>query len=162
MVQPPDDLRPLRTIIPAGAVAGTLDITAAIVIWALRGVRPIRILQSVASGLLGRAAFTGGFRTAALGLLLHFCIATTWAAIYYVASRKFRVLVERPLVFGPLYGVFVYAIMYYLVLPLSAFPGRPQALPMALLMVAVHIACIGTPIALMVRRGAAISAPPAP
>lgn len=158
----PNEVRPLRTILAAGAVAGALDITAAIVIWAIRGVHPVRILQSVASGLLGRAAFAGGLRTAALGLCLHFFIATTWATIYYVASRRLRILVDRPLELGTLYAVFVYTMMYHVVLPLSAFPGRPQTLPMALLMVAVHITCIGIPIALLVRRGTTVHATPGP
>ena len=65
--------RGLKTIVIAGLVAGALDITYAFIIWGLRGVSPIRIGQSVASGLIGReAAVGGGTATGMLGLLLHF------------------------------------------------------------------------------------------
>jgi hypothetical protein len=36
---------------------------------------PARILQSIASGLLGQASYPGGTLTVALGVLLHFTIA---------------------------------------------------------------------------------------
>src|SRR5690242_6943568 len=90
----------------AGLIAGTLDITAACITSTLRGGTPLRLLRYVAGGLLGPNAFNGGLGTAALGLGLHFLIATSWAAIYYAASRKLKVLVERPIVCGLLYGIF--------------------------------------------------------
>ncbi|MEO7167842.1 MAG: hypothetical protein ABI787_09650, partial [Spartobacteria bacterium] len=68
-------LSPFRAILIGGAIAGILDITYAIGFSAWRGVAPLRLLQSVASGLLGAPAFEGGLPTAALGLFLHFCIA---------------------------------------------------------------------------------------
>lgn len=151
----------LRTILTAGALAGALDIAAACGIYALRGVSPVRILQSIASGLLGRAAFDGGAGTAVLGLILHFSIATTAAAVYYAASRKLRSLVRRPLLFGALYGVAVYAFMNHVVVPLSAVSPRPFVLHMAVLMVAVHVLCVGLPIAFIVRRAGVVAARPA-
>ncbi|HET8647044.1 MAG TPA: hypothetical protein VFO85_16225, partial [Vicinamibacteria bacterium] len=93
--------RDVRAILLGGLVAGTMDITAAILLYARRGVPPLRILQSVASGLLGRAAFTGGVPTAALGLALHFFIATTAAAVYVLAARRLP-LARWPLVGGVL------------------------------------------------------------
>jgi uncharacterized membrane protein YagU involved in acid resistance len=147
----------LRTVLTAGLVAGAIDITAAFTIYALRGVAPHRILQSIASGLLGRAAFSGGFRTAALGLLLHFLIATTAAAVYFGASRKWGRLTERPILFGAIYGVAVYAFMNHVVVPLSAVTKRPFDPGMAALMVGVHIACVGVPIAVVVRRLGAVA-----
>lgn len=143
---------PAYPILTGGLIAGTLDITAAIVVYAFRGVRPVRILQSVASGLLGPAAFTGGAATAALGLALHFLIATTAAAVYTLASRRLRALVRQPLPWGALYGVAVYLFMNFVVLPLSAMRRQPFALEMAAIMVTIHIVCVGLPIALAVRR----------
>ncbi len=145
-------MKALRAILTGGIVAGTLDIVAAITIYAVRGVSPVRILQSIASGLFGRAAFAGGARTAALGLFLQFFIATVATAAYYVASRKWKALIHRPILYGALYGVAVYAFMNYVVLPLSAVAKRPFVLSTAVLMVAVHIVCVGIPIALAVRR----------
>jgi hypothetical protein len=67
-------------ILWGGLVAGILDISDAIVTWGMRGVPAGRILQSVASGLLGRASYEGGWATVALGTFLHFFIATGAAA----------------------------------------------------------------------------------
>jgi hypothetical protein len=143
---------PAHPILTGGLIAGVLDITAAIVIYAFRGVRPVRILQSVASGLLGPAAFTGGATTAALGLALHFFIATTAAAVYFLASRGLPALVRRATLWGSLYGIAVYLFMTFVVLPLSAVRRQPFNPEMAALMVVVHIICVGLPIAYAVRR----------
>lgn len=148
----PDGPRALRAIFWAGSAAGALDITAAIVVYAFRGVAPIRILQSVASGLLGAEAFKGGLGTAALGTALHFFIAFTAAAVYYAASRKLGVLVRRPVASGLLYGVAVYLFMNWVVLPLSAVARRPPSAGLVVTMVIVHMLCVGLPIALAVRR----------
>ena len=143
---------PLHPILTGGLIAGVLDITAAIVIYAFRGVEPVRILQSVAGGLLGPAAFTGGAKTAALGLALHFLIATIAAAVYFLASRKMPVLVQRPTLWGALFGVGVWAFMNFVVLPLSAARKQPFNLEMALILIVVHIVCVGLPIAYAARR----------
>lgn len=113
---------------------------------------PVRIFQSVASGLLGSAAFKGGAPTAVLGLCLHFFIATIAATVFYLGSLRLRLLVRRPVVAGAAYGVAVYLFMNHLVLPLSAVAKRPFVLSTALGMVAIHIACVGLPIAFIVRR----------
>src|SRR5262245_25338668 len=71
-----------------GLACGVLDITQACIAWGLRGVKPVRVFQSVASGLLGPKSYQGGLPTALLGAALHFFIAFSAAAIYYLASRK--------------------------------------------------------------------------
>jgi hypothetical protein len=133
-------------------IAGTLDISDALIFYGLRGVSPVRILQGIASGLLGRAAFAQGGRSAILGLLLHYFIATTVATIYILASRRFP-LSHRPLLWGGLYGVCVYIVMNYVVIPLSSIGPRP-APPLIPLIngVAALIFCIGIPTALIARR----------
>ena len=151
----------LKSIAWGGLLAGGLDITAAFVIYGVRGATPVRILQSIASGLLGAAAFEGGPQTAALGALLHFFIALVAAGVYYAAARKLGVLVGRPVVSGLLYGIAVYVFMNFLVLPLSAAPKRPFVLGMALLILVVHMVFVGLPISLAVRRWAPLR-PPAP
>lgn len=142
-----------KAIAVGGLAAGALDITAAILQYAARGVAPIRILQSVASGLLGKAAYTGGVATAALGLALHFGIAFGAVAVYYAASRRIALLRRQPIVAGVLYGTAVYFFMNQVVLPLSQFPGRGGFnLQAALPQIAIHMAFVGLPIALAVHR----------
>jgi hypothetical protein len=109
----------------------------------------MRTLQSVASGLLGRGALDGGWATAALGVALHFTIALGAATVYYLASRRIALMVQRPVLSGLLFGALVYLCMSRVVVPLSAAPFR---IPLTLLDLAVHMFFIGLPIALAVRR----------
>jgi hypothetical protein len=143
-----------QAIFWAGLAAGILDISAAFITWAPRGVMPIRILQSVASGLLGPSSYQGGSATAALGLGLHFFIAYSWATIFYIASRRIPLMTRRPVASGVLYGVFVYLVMYWVVIPLSHMRRGPFSLFNTVIAIITHIVCVGLPIALMVRRHA--------
>ena len=140
-------------ILIGGAIGGTLDITYAIGFSAWRGVPPMRLLQSVASGLLGAPAFGGGVPTAALGLALHFFIAFSAAAIFYLAAKTMPVLVRHAVISGLFYGLLIYAVMNLVVLPLSAFP-RKVSFPLLVLVTGlfVHMFFIGLPISLAVRR----------
>jgi hypothetical protein len=133
-------------------IAGTLDISDALIFYGLRGVSPIRLLQNIASGLLGRASFTQGTRSAILGLLLHYFIATTVATIYIFASHRLP-LSRHPFLWGGFYGLCVYIVMNYVVLPLSKIGPRPTPPLIPLINgVAALIFCIGIPIALIARR----------
>ena len=146
-------------ILVGGLIAGGFDITYAIVFSSLRGVPAIRVLQSVASGLLGRAAYDGGGTTAALGLLLHFSIALTWAALFALAARRLAFASERPVAAGLLYGVVIYAVMYYVVIPLSRVPRRANFDPLLLAMnLLVHTCFIGLPIAMAAKRARRVEA----
>ncbi len=138
-------------ILAAGGLAGVLDITAACTLWALRGVSPVRILQAIASGVLGADAFAGGWRTAALGLALHFFIAVTAATAFYLGSRFLPFLLERPLISGAAYGIAVYLFMNYAVIPLSAMKPSSPTWFLTAAQIAIHIACVGLPIALVFR-----------
>lgn len=145
-----------------GSVAGALDITYAIAFWAVRsGVPATRVLQSVASGLLGAAATRGGLPATALGLGLHFFIAFSFAAFFYLVSRRVPILIRHAVVSGIVYGVGIFALMNLVVVPLSAFP-RKLTFPPAVLITGllIHMFGIGLPIALANRRAAAPRAEP--
>jgi hypothetical protein len=111
-----------RSFWPRGQYRGTLDLLYALIFFSLRGAKPIRIPQSIASGLLGAKAFQRGWPTALLGIALHFLIACTAAAIFYAASRKIRFLTAQPVLAGLFYGAAIYLFMNYVVVPLSAEP----------------------------------------
>ncbi|HEY0592525.1 MAG TPA: hypothetical protein VGF40_12210 [Thermoanaerobaculia bacterium] len=145
-------MRAVRPILAGGSIAGTLDLLAAFAIGAGFGSSPARVLQGIATGLLGAAAFDGGARAAALGLACHFVIAFGAAAVYYAASRLVPSLARRPLAFGALYGIVVYAVMAFVVVPLSKAAPRSTAWYMVLTMIVVHVACVGVPIALATSR----------
>ena len=145
--------RAWRFVFTGGVVAGTFDIVYACVFWAIkRGVSPHRILQRVASGWLGEASMTGGWPTAALGFVTHFFIATWMAVTYYLVARRWAALWERPVPYGMAYGLLLYGIMNYIVVPLSrAGPSNKDPLWVGM-SIAVHMLLIGLPIALFARR----------
>jgi hypothetical protein len=142
-----------RLVVTGGVVAGTFDIVFACVFWAIkRGVVPQRILQRVASGLLGEGSLTGGWATAALGLVCHYFIAISMAVTYYLVARRWPALWQRPLLYGAAYGLLLYGIMNYVVVPLSA-AGPSSKDPLWIGMsIAVHALLIGIPCAVFARR----------
>ena len=142
-----------QPIFLGGLIAGTLDICAAcLTAWLRAGVGPIGLLQYVASGALGPAAFQGGIKSALIGLALHFLIATIWTVVFYLASRKWLFLIERPIQFGLIYGIAVYLIMSFVVVPLSRVTPRPATITGRTIGILTIMFCIGLPIALIVRR----------
>src|SRR6266699_3714544 len=146
-----DRSQAFRATASAGLIAGILDITSAFVIAELKGTGSIRMLQGIASGLLGPRSFDGGMATAGLGLAIHFLIAFTAASVFYAASRKFSSLTQYAVVSGLLYGIAVYIFMYWMVVPL-AFPTARHSMSRDVTAVIIHIVLIGLLIALIVRH----------
>ena len=145
--------RAWRFVLSGGVVAGSFDIVYACAFWAIkRGVSPVRILQRVASGWLGEASMTAGWPSAVLGFVTHYFIATSMAVTYYVVARRWPALWERPVPYGTAYGLLLYGIMNYIVVPLSR-AGASNKDPLWVGMsIAVHMFLIGLPIAIYARR----------
>jgi len=151
---------PWLLVLAGGLLAGALDILYACVFWRVRaGVPARRIFQSVAAGLLGRATFDGGVRTAALGLALHFFIAISMAVAYYLAARRWPLLWRQPWLCGAGYGLFLYGFMNYVVVPLSRAGGGSKDALWITLTVVVHVLLIGIPCALFARRAVMAASP---
>ena len=153
--------RAARAILGGGLLGGLFDITYACVVWGIRaGVTPIRVGQSVASGLLGReAALAGGVPVGILGLVLHFLMAILMAAVYYAAATRIPLLVKRAVPCGIAYGLGLYLVMNFVVLPLSAIGKMGGTAPLVVLIpeILVHMFGVGLTIALFTRaalRGA--------
>jgi hypothetical protein len=140
-----------RAIVTAGLIVGVLDISSAFVIRWQRGMGVQRGLQGIAAGLLGAKSYEGGMATAGMGLAIHFLIAFVVVSIFYVVSRRVPVLTKHPGVSGVCYGIGVYLVMYWFVLPM-VFSTFRHRLSNELLAVAIHISLIGLPTALIVRR----------
>jgi hypothetical protein len=144
-------MRAARTIAITGLIVGAMDITSAIIITISRGSTVTRLMQFIASGLLGPKAFQGGAGTFALGLGLHFVIAFSLVAVFYAASRSIAFLREQAVVSGLVYGLIVFGVMNLIVLPLSAAKPR-HSLSGDLIQIGIHMFVIGLPTALLVRR----------
>lgn len=128
-----------------------MDITSAIIITLVRGGTILRLMQFIASGLLGRQAFEGGVPTAFLGLALHFVIAFGLVAVFYFARGKIAFLRNHPVPSGIVYGLIVFAVMNLIVLPLSAATPR-HSLSGDLIQIGIHIFVIGLPTSLLLSR----------
>jgi hypothetical protein len=145
-------LRTAATLFLGALVIGTLDIVYAMIFWHFKAaVPPTRILQSVAAGIYGKASFTSGARTAAIGAALHYFISLCIVLVYWLASKRFRLLTERPILYGAIYGVLVYFVMNYVVIPLSATQRGKFLFSWVALTIVVHAFLIGVPAALSAR-----------
>jgi hypothetical protein len=116
------------------------------------GAGPLRVFQFIASGLLGVRSFQEGWRSGALGVALHFFIAISAAAAYYVLSRKISFLSNRPFLAGPTFGIAFFVFMHYVVVKLSAAPSRPFGMIDLVNQLFAHMFFVGLPIALVTAR----------
>ena len=164
-------------IAKGGLTGGTLDIIYAFIVYGplTFGLYPNQVLQSVAAGWVGReTAMAGGAPTALLGLVTHFGIAMGMAGIYVLAALRLRALLDRPVLWGVIYGFILYVGMNYVVTPLSAaatghFPAdlgeitarlrdsfstiKPKDnVPLLLGTIFTHTVLVALPIALIARK----------
>jgi uncharacterized membrane protein YagU involved in acid resistance len=115
---------PWPTILLAGVVSATFDLMFAFIFYGLRvDVTPIRILQTIGSGLLGMSSFEGGLTSATLGAVSHYFILIVAAAMYWFASRRLAIIGRYPVLCGVLFGAAIYIVMHYVIVPLSAAPA---------------------------------------
>ena len=147
MNQPSNAFRP---VFWATLIAGVLDISSAFVLWALRGISPIRGLQIIAKGFFGEDSFNRGLASAFLGLAAHFLIVFVAATLFYLASRRLRFLTDYAVPFGLAYGVAVYTFMTCVVLPLAGFHPQHTLLEVLRSMLIIMF-LVALPIALIVR-----------
>ena len=150
----PDDthvrLTPRQGLVYGTLAVGTLDALDAVIFFGLmRGATPVQVFQGIASGLLGRESFSGGAATALLGLAIHYFIAFSIVGTYIAASRRMPILVQRPVLFGVLYGLAVYFVMNLVVIPLSAIGPMRLTLSIGLVNgLAIHVLGVGLPSAI--------------
>jgi len=138
----------LLPIFVGGVVAGTLDLISAFVLFGWG------VPRAIASGLLGARGLHGGLPAWILGVVLHFFIAFTAAAVYYLSSRKLEFLKSHFLVCGLFYGIGVYLVMNLIVVPLSAAPFRSSTFTLSALIqgLLIHMFFIGLPISFSVSK----------
>lgn len=120
-------MKAVAAILIGGLIAGVFDILYAFVVYGPlapslglpSSSTPIEILQSVYGGWVGRdAAHAGGSNAAILGACTHFGIAIVMAAVY--AALFSRPGARNPILWGFVYGLILFVVMNYIVVPLSA------------------------------------------
>jgi uncharacterized membrane protein YagU involved in acid resistance len=135
-------------------IAGTLDISDALIFYGLRGVPALGLLRFIAGCLVGVSALHGGLAMAALGLAIHYTITLFWSALFLLAATRVSFLTRRAILSGLIYGGLIYVLMNFVVLPLTRLPPRTHHLAPAVLVngVLALMLFMGLPIALIARR----------
>ena len=144
----------LGTAAIGGGIGGLLDALYATLVWGVwLGSNPAGVWQGVAAGLLGKeAASAGGNATALLGLALHFFIAFLMALAYVLASKRLPVLTARPWLMGAFYGVVLFVVMNFVVVPLTPIGWRTPTPMGAFRALVPHVVFVGPAIALAAAR----------
>ena len=141
-------------ILVAGLIVGVLDALAAMThAYALRGAPPAAVWRYVASAVFGKSAGAGGPEMVVWGLLFHLTVAIGWTALFFVAYPRIRFLSANMVVAGLAYGLFVWLMMNFVVVPLTRITTGPfQLTTGAILMILIHLFVIGVPISYLARR----------
>jgi uncharacterized membrane protein YagU involved in acid resistance len=117
----------LSAAVLGGVIAASIDIGAAALI---SGRTSVFIMQVIAGGLLGKATFDGGIGTVVLGAVLQEIMGVLIATIYVMFSKTIPGLLRRWIPSGLGYGVIIFFVMNYVVVPLSAWKSAPHFTPM--------------------------------
>src|SRR6266545_3440236 len=147
----------LRPIALGGMIVGIVQlIIQQWLVYSLIEKNPfISVLQYIASGALGNAAFEGGVATALLGVLIHLFISFVIAGVFILSAERIPLLRGYAIAGALLYGFGVFIVMNLIVLPLSAAPPLPAPTMLQVIeMVIEHILAIGLPLGILVRRNA--------
>jgi hypothetical protein len=150
----------LGLVLVGGLVAGALDLSFAFIFYGLQGVPAQRILQLIASGVLGRGSFQMGLGSAALGAFFHFLISVCAAGIYFLASLRLPFLTRRVIVAGATFGILMFLAMHFVVVPLSAVKSGPVKIGSVIGELCSHMFLFGMPIAYAAARAARRRAKP--
>src|SRR5664279_4104727 len=139
----------------AGLIAGTLDLWETLVVFGFKS--PLVI----AAGLLGsQNASRGGAAIYILGVLLHYLIVFSAAAIYFAVSRRLHFLIEHWLICGLFFGVAIDVVMRLIVLPLSAMHAMgPYQYHDLVLGLIAHMVLVGLPISCSVQLFGRVTEP---
>jgi hypothetical protein len=136
-----------------GLIVGVFDAAAAsLQAYIMRGATPDKVFTFVASGAFGQSAYEGGSMMALTGLAFHFIIAISWAFIFYVAYPKLTILQSNKFFVGMAYGIFIWLIMNFVVIPLSLIGLRPFNLVSASIQIVIHLFVIGVPISYLTNK----------
>lgn len=135
-----------------GIAAAAIEMIFVLPIQASLGNSPEIVFQSIASGTMGKTAYTGGTPAVLLGIFYHVLISVVAAGIYIAAATRLPLLYSRPLIGGLLCAIIAYVVMNWVVLPLSAVGYKPTTNPMMMaLSFAIHVIGFGWPIAYIAR-----------
>lgn len=137
----------IGTALITGLIAGILDLTAAVIVYKSNYKK---VLRFIARGFFTKdEAVRADQAMVWWGLLFHFFIAVVFAFFYFALYPKVKWMRKNVLLSAIVYGLFVWAVMNMIVLPLSQFstPVIPADKSEALKSAVILMVCIGLPVA---------------
>jgi uncharacterized membrane protein YagU involved in acid resistance len=140
-----------RSALITGLIAGALDLSGAIISFMISNDRfPEKILETIAGGFFGKDAMTGGWVMKGWGLFFHFFTAIAFTFFYFFLYPRIKFLQKNIFLSAFIYGLFVWAVMNMIVLPLSAYhsPVIKSDYAKAAKEAFILIVCIGLPVAI--------------
>lgn len=144
---------PTKTILWSGLVAGVLDAVAGVIVYYIFfAFNPFKVLQFIASGIHGPEALNGGVLMIIAGTLYHFIIAYACAVVYFFLYPRVALLRKNISIMGLLFGLAIWLVMNFLVLPLSNIPKSPFDINLAIVGVIWHMVLVGLPIAIITSK----------
>jgi hypothetical protein len=143
--------KPNLAVIKAGLIVGTLDILSAFIYVFIKSGNPHipGVLKFIASGIFGKQASSGGAGMMVTGLLLHYLIAFLFTFFFFRLYPRIKNVFRNKILLGVLYGIFVWAVMNLVIVPLSNVAHRDFNLVGAAINIGILIICIGLPLSFM-------------
>jgi uncharacterized membrane protein YagU involved in acid resistance len=142
----------ISRLIKVWLLVGTLDISAALFYYYIRtGKDPENVLRFVASGVFGKDAFSGGTIMSIYGLAFHFLNAFLFTVFFFWIFPKLKLLSKNRILTAIGYGIFIWAVMQLIVLPLSKIGVTSFTLKSASIAISILIVCIGLPLSFMAK-----------
>jgi hypothetical protein len=148
-------------LVRAGLLTGVTDgLFATVQSLLTPGSTVMKLWQGVASTVLGKSAYDGGIPTALLGVLMHFCVAFGWSAVFlFVVMRSpwVRRTVSSPsgvVGIAALYGPFIWLFMSLIVIPVLLHRA-PRITSRWWIQLVGHIPFVGLPIVASIANSGA-------
>lgn len=146
-------MRNLSTIVKAGLIAGTLDMSAALINFYLKTGKDVAIVPKyIASAVIGPTAMQGGMATIIIGLFLHYVIAFLFTFFFSLIFKKLWFWFRSIIFIAILYGIFIWLIMNLVVVPNTLASHGPISWKEAIISCLILIGCMGYPLAFLFRK----------
>lgn len=147
---------PIKTILLAGCLVGTLDILSACIDYYIAtGKEPSGIFRYIASGVFGEAAFTGNSGMIVAGLLFHYIIAFTFTFFFFWLYAASTLNTWNPVLTAFVYGIFIWIAMNLGVVRLSRVNSAPLSAMQPAKVIKSYLILvfmIGIPLSLIANR----------
>ena len=137
----------LLTVLLTCLLTGTLDGLAALLI--SHRIPPAVIFRFIASGWFGRESMSGGTSMVLWGLVFHYLIAAIFSTVLFLIYPFMIKIFWNKYFTGIFYGIAIWLIMNFVVLPFTNIPKSHGHLDLAGLTIGIAalVICVGGPVA---------------